>query len=488
MKRKEMVTVFVSGKFKVIHTGHLRFFKQARLLGKRLVVGIDIENLSEEEISWRFQALSNLALVDEVHTFNGDLIPLLEKIRPDVILKGKEFELLENKETLYTRSTNTKLLFSSGESFFSEYDLMGQSDTKEPSSDFEFPIDVIRRHKTDFNFMENCLDEIVRLNVLVIGDLIIDEIIRCHPLGMSAEEPSVVVTPIDSRRFVGGAGIVAAHCKSLGANVKFMTCLGDDELANWSLQSLSKLGVDTIYVKDNMRPTTLKQRFRSGNQTLLKLSHLREEDIGEKTETLLLKKLTNSKFIPDIIIFSDFSYGVCKQELVQKMCEFGQESGSLISADSQSSSQIGSLAKYSHVDLLTPTERELRNELRDSSNGIIFLASKLQKQLSCDTLIVKMGHDGCIVNSLKEDISDELKLSTESIPSLNKRPVDASGAGDSLLAMTSMALRLGLSKVDAALLGSIAAAIQISFPGNNPLEQNQIKRTISRMSKYLHHE
>ncbi len=57
--------------------------------------------------------------------------------------------------------------------------------------------------------------------MVVIGDLIIDKYISCQPLGMSQEDPSIVVTPIDTKQFVGGAGIVSIHAAGLGAKVNF---------------------------------------------------------------------------------------------------------------------------------------------------------------------------------------------------------------------------------------------------------------------------
>ena len=59
-------------------------------------------------------------------------------------------------------------------------------------------------------------------NNIIIGDLIIDEYINCDPLGMSQEDPTLVVTPVESKKFIGGAGIVASHAASLGAKTSII--------------------------------------------------------------------------------------------------------------------------------------------------------------------------------------------------------------------------------------------------------------------------
>ena len=73
------------------------------------------------------------------------------------------------------------------------------------------------KHGALHSNLKSILSSFANLNVCVIGDLIVDEYIACDPLGMSQEDPTIVVTPIDKSIFLGGAGIVAAHAASLGA-------------------------------------------------------------------------------------------------------------------------------------------------------------------------------------------------------------------------------------------------------------------------------
>ena len=100
----------------------------------------------------------------------------------------------------------------------------------------------------------------------MIGDLIIDEYINCETLGMSQEDPSLVVTPVDSSKYIGGAGIVAAHAAGLGASSSIFTVTGDDENKNFAEKTLSRQGVYCKIFVDHNRITTLKKRFRNKNK------------------------------------------------------------------------------------------------------------------------------------------------------------------------------------------------------------------------------
>ena len=66
--------VFISGKFKVIHTGHMRLFRFAQELGGDLVVGLDVTSLGEDEKKWRRGILENLEYVSSVVEFSGDVV------------------------------------------------------------------------------------------------------------------------------------------------------------------------------------------------------------------------------------------------------------------------------------------------------------------------------------------------------------------------------------------------------------------------------
>ena len=73
------------------------------------------------------------------------------------------------------------------------------------------------------------IEKFNKTKLLVIGDTIVDEYIACDALGMSAEAPLVVFRELHSKNYIGGAAIVASHIKSLGADCKFISIIGNDD-------------------------------------------------------------------------------------------------------------------------------------------------------------------------------------------------------------------------------------------------------------------
>lgn len=462
---------FVSGKFRVIHAGHMRLFRAASDLCENLTVGLDTTDLSTEEVLWRTSILEGIEYVDRVVQYQGDVTKVIRELRPQLVIKGQEFRNVENTEESALSEYGGRLVFSSGANFHSESDLISDSDTNFLKQMISLPRNYMDRNKIDTERLLNILGDYSKLKVCVIGDLIIDEYINCHPLGMSQEEPTIVVTPVDRKRFFGGAGIVAAHCVSLGAETTLISVTGEDEASDWGVEKAREYGINAEFLVDRTRPTTLKQRFRSGTHTLLKVSHLTQDYLDSENERRLIKSFEAVAGSLDVLIFSDFSYGVLSPNSVRRILEIAKSHRILVSADSQSSSQIGSLEKFAGVDLVSATEREARLELKDNAAGLVVVAEKLRENLSAQFLLLKLGADGVLISATDENGK---VLSTDEITSLNRNALDTSGAGDSMLAASTLALATGTSIYEAALIGSVIAGIQVGRLGNVPISQNLV--------------
>ena len=469
--------VFVSGKFAVIHSGHIRLFMFAKTIGINLIVALDTEGLDEAEIEWRTSFLKNQEFVDEVVLFNADIEKTILRIKPDIIIKGSEFSSRNNIEKEIVSNYGGELIFSSGSTFFSERDLLNSDEVISVDYSEKIPKDFLKRNGISLSDISEQILKFNNIKVCVIGDLIIDEYINCHPLGMSREEPNIVVTPIDSQKFLGGAGIVAAHTVGLGATTRLITITGKDEAGSWAVSKAAEYGITIKSIEDKTRPTNLKQRYKAGLQTLLKISHLSQDVVSDTIQNQIINEF--EKIAPDIdlLILSDFSYGVLTKEVTTKLIKIAKLNGLVIAADSQTSSQLGDLSQFANVDLITPTETEARLELKDQKSGLAVIADKLRSKINSQSIIIKLGADGLVINGVK---LDGTLLSLDALPAFNQNPIDVSGAGDSLLAAASLAITIENNLAKASLIGSLAAAIQIGRVGNIPIEKEKIISLIQK--------
>jgi cytidyltransferase-like protein len=121
-------TVFVAGIFNVLHPGHLRLLKFAKESGDKLIVGVISDRVAGLEAhvpqNLRLEALKMNALVDEVFLIEDSASDAIYKLKPSLVVKGKEHRHLDNPEQQAVESYGGKLLFSSGDVVFSSLDLI----------------------------------------------------------------------------------------------------------------------------------------------------------------------------------------------------------------------------------------------------------------------------------------------------------------------------------------------------------------------------
>jgi rfaE bifunctional protein kinase chain/domain len=468
--------VLVYGNFNILHPGHLRLFRFARECGGELFVAIFSDQIAGRSVivpeNMRLDSVKNNSLVDEAFIWNKSLKELIAHLKPDIVVKGREHQNSSSEESALIESYGGKLLFSSGDVTFSTMDLLRNEFHPDLIPIFKLPKDYMERHKIKTPDLIDVVEKIAKLKVIVLGDLILDEYITCEPLGMSQEDPTLVVTPIDSTKFIGGASIVAAHAAGFGADVLYIGVTGEDDGRKFAQQSLLDSSLDVKLLVDNNRPTTLKKRYRAKGKTLLRVSHLHQDEISIELQKEIIEIVHKHAEGTDLLVFSDFNYGCLPRALIEKIQKICRKNNIKMAADSQSSSQYGDILKFSEMMLITPTEREARISMK-SNDGLLVLASCIANKSKSENVLITLGEEGVLIYAPKFD-----QWHTDQIEALNKNPKDVSGAGDSMLIATALALTAGFDIWIATLLGSITAAIQVGRLGNTPINAIELRKGI----------
>ena len=471
--------VLVCGNFNIVHPGHIRLLRFAKNQGGELWIGVASDRIGGKAVyipeSLRLEGVASNVLVDKAFIFDDDVTSLIGRLKPDIVVKGKEFEFQNNPEQEALDAYGGQLMFSSGEVLLTSSDLLRRELLDLGDSKLELDQSYLDRHSINIDGLINIIDRFRQVRACVVGDLIVDEYITCDSLGMSQEDPSIVVTPIESEQFVGGAGIVAGHGVGLGSSVDFISVVGSDEISEFAKRSLDKYAVRYTVVTDASRPTTLKQRYRSAGKTLLRVSHMSQAPISRQVQDEVLSRVTESLKDAQLLVFSDFNHGCLPQRLVDEVIRFAKAREVIMVADSQSSSQIGDIGRFTQMDLLTPTEREARIAMRNNQDGLVVLAELLRERSQSKSILLKMGSEGLLVHNHAEQ---DNQMVTDKFPALNQNPKDVAGAGDSLLMTSALSIAAGSTIWEAALLGSVAASIQVSRVGNTPLQSDGLKTVL----------
>jgi rfaE bifunctional protein kinase chain/domain len=463
--------VLVCGHFNVLHPGHIRLFKFARSCASRLIVAIESDRVAGSAAhvaeNHRLEGVLSCSLVDDAFIYDESTASLISRLQPELVVKGREHEKYFNPEAEILATYGGRLIFSSGDAQFSSSDLIRKEFLDSYQKEIALPKSFMDRHKIHLKRLEELVKKFSSLRVLTIGDIIVDDYITCAPLGMSQEDPTLVVSPINTQRFIGGAGIVAAHASGLGAISSLISVTGEDDIKDYCILELERFNVQSCLLVDSSRPTTLKERFRSHGKTLLRVSHLQQRAIPLDIQNKIIERVKEKIDDLDLIIFSDFNYGVLPQYVIESIVLLAKEYQVLVAADSQSSSQLGDIGRYKGVGMLLPTEREARVSTQNWEDGLVVLAEHLRQKSNAKYILLKMGKDGVLIHA--PAVKSEGWI-TDQVEALNKFPQDVAGAGDSMLVASALTLAAGGNIWESACIGSLAAAAQVGRVGNIPLK------------------
>jgi rfaE bifunctional protein kinase chain/domain len=478
-------SVLCYGYFNVIHPGHMRYLEEAKKLGKHVIVAIEANSNSKDYQNYNFsgeerlKSVSNLQLVDQAFLIDiGELSQVIEIIKPVKILFGKEYE--NEKRSMIAsvvkkaKKIGVEVIFHAGEVHYAHDELQHIDFADYRNSRLLKLREVCKRHNIKKTNLLSALDRLEKISLLVIGDAILDQYVSCDALGMSAEAPIVVVRELNSKNFLGGGGIVAAHLRALGVSSHFVSSVGSDQNAEILSEQLNSYGVTHDLIRDISRPTTLKVRYLVDKQKIFRLSRLRDHELSKSIENKVMMKISN--MLPKIngILVSDFSYGVVTQSILDGLKKAARDFRVPIYGDAQSSSQLGDILRLRDFDIIFPTEKEARLALNDRGSGLETIAKKLISATKIKNLVLKMGSEGFVLYRVESDGF----ISREHIPALSVNPIDVAGAGDSLMAAISGCYSAGENLVTASIVGACVAAQATETMGNIPVSFDKVRQLI----------
>jgi rfaE bifunctional protein kinase chain/domain len=475
------------GHFNVIHPGHIRYFQRARSHGKTLLVAVEGDDLitgaernhfyPEKE---RAEAICGLHLVDLVVILDsGTLEDLIDVVQPALLVLGKEFK--DNYRSRVAAAVGKitefggSVVYDAGEIHYSTTELLYGSQSQIEEERWDQFHGLLNNHGIVLRELVDRVRKAEKPKILVVGDTIVDRYVACDPLGMSNEAPVVVVKELDSKDFIGGAAIVAAHIRALGANCDFISVIGADNEGRIVKRELQDYGVVNHLFEDPSRPTTLKLRYMVENQKLFRVSRLQDSAVGNEIENQIIRRIED--LVPNIdgIVVSDFVYGVVSGKVLECLSKISTQYDIPLFGDLQCSSQIGDFLKFKDFYLLSPTEREARIALRNQDDGVERVANMLIEKTNTKNLILKLAGDGFIAYS--HDIHERYS-EKEYFPALSANPIDVTGAGDSLLATTAMLMAGGFNLIEASIVGTCIASVAVQTVGNMPITLDKLDSMI----------
>jgi len=477
-------TVMCHGVFDVVHPGHIRHLAYAKSKADILIISLTADKhiakgIYRPHIPQNLRALNLAAfeMVDYV-IIDNDPTPLnnLRIIKPNFFAKGFEYvskglPQATHDELKIVKKYGGEMIFTPGDVVFSSSKFL---DYNLPKLNIEKLLSLMEQNNVTFDTLRKSLKNLSKFSVHVIGDTIIDSYTRTSLIGGQTKTPTFSVLYQNKDNYIGGAGIVAQHLAAGGAKVTFTTVLGDDYLKDYVKKSFKKTKINLNAVIDKTRPTTSKNVIVAGGYKLLKIDKLSNTtisyEISNKIANIIKKTDVNS------VIFSDFRHGIFNKSTITNLTNSINKKTFKV-ADSQVATRWGNISDFKDFDLLTPNEREARFALADQDSNIGKLSRKLKDATNYKNLILKLGERGALCCG-NEDIGEVFNIDT-----FSTSVIDAVGAGDALLAYSTLVYLKTKSLLQAGIIGSIAASCECEIDGNIPIEIKSVLDKIDQVEK-----
>lgn len=482
--------VHCHGCFDIVHPGHIHHLQYARSLGDRLIVSVTSDTNVNKGVArplipddLRAASLAALECVDAVYLNpQATAVELLGSLAPDIYVKGREYENNHDPRFLAERDAvirnGGRVVFSSGEIVYSSTALIGHMQRTDPFNDEKLRR-FCQRHNVTPAALAHTVNRFRGAKVVVIGDYILDRYHFCDASGIAGEAPMMALRSLDTRNYDGGAAVIAAHLSAVGAEPILVTALADDEISRHAEMRMRGAGIEVVASR-HRRNIITKSRFLVDETKMFKVDDGAVMPLDNLMETAVAEQILAAAAGADCVIFADFGYGLITTGLVDRVMPTLRKTVPIITADV--SGKQATLLRFQNVDLLCPTEREVRETLQDFSTGLGSVVSGLLQRTGAKAALVTMGKQGLVTFRWPAGTAADssFRLQSEYLPAMSPRSVDPLGCGDALLAISSLSLACGASVEAAAYLGSLAAGVEVQKLGNVAVTDDELLGEINQ--------
>lgn len=302
------------------------------------------------------------------------------------------------------------------------------------------------------------LEKFSSQRVLVLGDLMLDRFVYGTVDRVSPEAPIPVIKVLRENVALGGAGNVVRNLVALGAYVDVIGVVGQDQIGYEMAKLCAALpGVAPMILNDSSRPTTLKTRYISGSQQLLRADMESAQALSSDLEDQILLRLQTSIPGVKVVILSDYAKGTLTEKITASAIAQAKAHNKKLIIDPKGRD----FSRYRNAYMLTPNRKELAEATGLDAVKTVNQAEQAARVLitayNLEGILAKLGSDGvCLV------MKDQPALHIHGVA---REVFDVSGAGDTVVAALALAIASGATLTNAAYLANLAGSIVVGKVG-----------------------
>ena len=477
LNKENKTIVHCHGVFDLIHAGHIVHLNDAKNQGDILVVTITAQKYVQKgpgrpffNDELRLMTLSAIDVVDYVILSDAiTAISIIDIIKPDIYVKGQEYEISEDDLTANIDKETERVLFHGGKIYytkgqvFSSTKLLNTAFNALPKAVVEQSIRINQFYK--MSDIKDIIESFSELKILVMGDIIMDEYIFCSPQGSTSKAQAFSTRYIKSEMYLGGTAAIANHLSSFSKNVTLCSVIGSEASIHSNiLNGLGKLMFLDLILNEDYK-TVIKKKYVQKNgqreeySKVFSVNNIQtEKEIMNIDMTSYHTRIAEIIDSFDMVVLCDFGHGIIDDQIIKIV----QQKSKYLALNCQTnSSNYGAnvITKYDHADAFTLDEREIMLAFNDAKTDQNILLHNLKQKLDAKYGWLTIGSRG----ALGIDPANNIEHST----ALTLHAIDTVGAGDAFFALVALCAFKNVPIDIATLIGNTAGAIAANTLGNS---------------------
>lgn len=488
--RRNKQLVQCHGVFDLLHIGHIRHFCSAKKLGDLLVVTITPDRFVNKgpgrpffPEKLRAEAIAALDAVDYVIINEWPTaIEAIATIKPDLYVKGAEYRNAEKDITGKIIEEETAVKLVGGRIAFTDDITFSSSNliNKYFPSFSEEVTEYLKAFRLKYNVNDilKYLINAQNLSVLVVGEAIIDEYNFCDAIGKAGKEPVLAVKHVNVEKYAGGVLAVANHLADFCNKVTCVTYLGENGDYEDFIRQSVKSNVELKIIYKTGSPTLVKRRYleKYSGQKLFEVYEMNDENLAGVQQAELLESIKKEASTHDLVVVADYGHGLLEEESVTEL----SRSSKFLAVNAQANAGnhgFNCITKYPVADYVSVAHRELQLTFRQKNRMPSEHIIQLLKDYRYKNIMVTTGRSG----SLTYKSADQKIVE---VPAFAYEVKDRVGAGDSVLAITSLCMVQNAPAEVIGFIGNVVGAEAVSIMGNERyIEKVPLMKHIAHLLK-----
>jgi len=331
----------------------------------------------------------------------------------------------------------------------------------------------------DLSRLTNIVEVFPLQRVVLLGDFVADRYVSGEISRVSREAPVLIIRHRETQLVPGGGANAANNLATLGARVTPVSAVGDDESGRGLTDYFNRAGVDVRNVSRVRGWTTpTKSRNLAGwthkaGQQVLRVDREPHSSLPEAAQRILIERASRLAKKAGALLVSDYGFGAASPELVRAV-KRAAGANLLITLDSRYS--LGDF-RDSGITAATPNEAELESlyhtRIGNDPQKLDDLGRRTVRALGLQALLVTRGKDGMVLF--------ERGKPSKSIPIFGSTEgTDVTGAGDTVIAVFTLALAAGATYYEAAVLANYAGGIVVMKRGTATVSRAELLEVLRK--------